>query len=75
MKIEIELTDREAELLAGWFIPTGLCGTTVQDRIGFLIQEQCDFLKGQEQKRRTSKLYTLLGLPDPNLFIDDDIPF
>lgn len=62
VKIEIDIPDDQAELLAGWPIPGELCGPSVQDRVRYLITEQCDYLRSQEHRAARLKLHRMFGL-------------
>ncbi len=74
IRLEIEITEREAALLAGWRIPEELCGSGLESRIRFLIDDYCQGLERMASEGKSKQLYRLFNmrLPDDR---DDAIPF
>lgn len=74
MKLEIEITEREAALLSQWPIPAELCGASLESRIRFLIDDCCQGLERREAEQKSKHLYRVFNLRHPD-DRDDFIPF
>lgn len=74
IRLEIEITEREAALLAGWRIPEELCGSGLEARIRFLIDDYCQGLERFQQEGKSKQLYRLFNMRHPDDH-DDVMPF
>lgn len=75
IRLEIEITEREAALLTRWPIPAEHCGSSLESRIRFLIDDMCLGLEGQERSEKSKQLHRLFNLRSPDESSDDFIPF
>lgn len=74
ISLQIEITEREAKLLEGWRIPEELCGSGLESRIKFLIDDYCQGLERMEREGKSKELYRLFNMRHPE-DRDDIIPF
>lgn len=73
IRLEIEITEREAALLSRWAIPAEHCGASLESRIRFLIDECCIGLEGLERGEKSKQLHRVFNLRHPD-DRDDFIP-
>lgn len=74
IRLEIEITEREAQALTRWNVPEGLCGTSLESRIRYLIIDQCDAIESNDRRQAAMALHRKFNLRHPD-DTDDFIPF
>jgi hypothetical protein len=73
MKLEIDIPDEWLERFKAVKIPAELCGSSIEERITYMIGTQLDGFESVEQHRQSVALHEKFGVRHPSQ--DDDISF
>lgn len=74
IRLEIEITERMAQILARWQVPPELGGETLESKIWFLLDDCCSGIESAERTRESFQLHRQFNLRHPD-DTDDFIPF
>lgn len=75
IRLEIEITERQAQALTRWKIPPEHCGASLESRIFYIIMESCDAIESAEARESAIRLHRMFNLRHPDDTPDDFIPF